>query len=291
MSNDDIPNPLKEMTMTQLLYEHYGLDWIKYVIDMHRHLLPSLDKFLPKEDPIRNKKIAIFRYEIIARFCHFAESLGALIRAFYLIKKDKSSSTSLTNEHPIQILDLVSKYYPGDIPKFYEELKTDIGDQNLIKIFGYDYIDNTQHYNIITNSIKNIKKILNDEISPCYLYLKESYNAYKHGYRIWPAIEYGFNSEFILYRDKYSSSTLSFPDITSWNEFKEKYVIMTHDIALDAITNHLSQYCLDLFFLIRDNNKEIFNHIGGKNYSETLKLKIIDDNLKLQNVQMVRNTN
>jgi hypothetical protein len=66
---------------------------------------------------------------------------------------------------------------------------------------------------------------------------------------------------------------------------------MTHDIALDAITNHLSQYCLDLFFLIRDNNKEIFNHIGGKNYSETLKLKIIDDNLKLQNVQMVRNTN
>lgn len=288
MSNDDIPNPLKEMTMTQLLYEHYGLDSIKYVIDMHRHLLPSLEKLLLKEDPIRKKKIAIFRYEIIARFCHFAESLGALIRAFYLIKKDKSSSTSLTNEHPTQILDLVSKYSPSDIPKFYEELKTNIGDENLIKIFGYDYIDKTQYYNIISNSIKNIKKILNDEISPCYLYLKESYNAYKHGYRIWPAIEYGLNSELILYRDKYSSSTLSFPDVTSWNEFKDKYIIMTHDSALDAITNNLSQYCLNLFFLIRDNNKEIFDHINGKNTSKTLNLKFIDDNLKLNSVQITK---
>jgi len=288
MSNDDIPNPLKEMTMTQLLYEHYGLDSIKYVIDMHRHLLPSLENLLLKEDPIRNKKIAIFRYEIIARFCHFAESLGALIRAFYLIKKDKSSSTSLTNEHPTQILDLVSKYNPGDIPKFYEELKTNIGDENLIIIFGYDYIDKTQYYNIISNSIKNIKKILNDEIYPCYLYLKESYNAYKHGYRIWPAIEYGLNSELILYRDKYSSNTLSFPDVTSWKEFKDKYIIMTHDSALDAITNNLSQYCLDLFFLIRDNNKEIFDHINGKNPSKTLNLKFIDDNLKLNSVQITK---
>ncbi|MGD1837274.1 MAG: hypothetical protein ACPKPY_04360 [Nitrososphaeraceae archaeon] len=289
MSNDNVPNPLKEMTMTQLLYDHYELDSIKYVIDMHRHLLRSLDNILPKEDPIRNKKIAIFRYEIIARFCHFAEALGALIRAFYLVKKDKSPSTSLTNKHPLQILDLVSKYYPGDIPKFYEELKTNIDDENLIKIFGYDYIDKTQHYNIISNSIKNIKKILNDEISPCYLYLKESYNAYKHGYRIWPAIEYNVNSELIIYRDKYSSSTLSFPDITSWNEFKDKYVIMTDDPSLDVITNNLSQYCLDLFFLLRDNNKEVFNRISGKNHSETLKLKILDDNLKLKNIQMVRN--
>jgi hypothetical protein len=158
----------------------------------------------------------------------------------------------------------------------------------LIKIFGYDYIDKTQYYNIISNSIKNIKKILNDEISPCYLYLKESYNAYKHGYRIWPAIEYGLNSELILYRNKYSSSTLSFPDVTSWNEFKDKYIIMTHDTALDVITNNLSQYCLDLFFLIRDNNKGIFDHINSKNHSKILYLKIIDDNLKLNSVQITK---
>src|SRR5215218_10879362 len=105
-------------TMTELLYQHYSLDSIKYVIDMHLELVNSLDNILSRNDPLREKKISIFRYEVFARFTHLAESLGSLLFAFYNLKKGKTSFSSMTNDHAQQILQSISEYKVGAIPKF-----------------------------------------------------------------------------------------------------------------------------------------------------------------------------
>ncbi|HSF51205.1 MAG TPA: hypothetical protein VLA74_10635 [Nitrososphaeraceae archaeon] len=50
-------------------------------------------------------------------------------------------------------------------------------------IFKYDILD-TKSQKEISTSIDNIKNNLK-EIAGCYLFFKDSYNAYKHGYRLW----------------------------------------------------------------------------------------------------------
>jgi len=180
----------------------------------------------------------------------------------------------MTNDHAQQILQSISEYKVGAIPKFYKNIKTNIDVENCKRILGYDSITNNSYDTIIDNSIKNTQRILN-EIAECYLYHNDSYNAYKHGYRIWTAKEYDSNQELIIYRDKYSPGNLIFPDITSSKEFKDKYIITTDNTSLDVIRN-VSNYCLNLFFVIRDNNKEIFSHLSNANHSNLLKLKFIN---------------
>lgn len=59
----------KDVTDEEMLYEYYSLDSLKYLIDMLSELKISIERLLPKNDSMYDKKILIFRFEIIARFC------------------------------------------------------------------------------------------------------------------------------------------------------------------------------------------------------------------------------
>ena len=52
-----------------MLYEFYSLDFLKYLMDMLNGLKSRLDVLLPPSDPISHKKVRVFRYEIVERFC------------------------------------------------------------------------------------------------------------------------------------------------------------------------------------------------------------------------------
>ena len=71
----------KDVTDEKMLYEFYSLDSLKYLIDMLSQLKINLQQILPKTDHYM-KKILIFRFEIIARYCQLAESLGGLILGY-----------------------------------------------------------------------------------------------------------------------------------------------------------------------------------------------------------------
>lgn len=98
----------KNATDEEMLYEFYSLDSLKYLIDMLNRLKLNLENMVPKNDPLYEKKILIFRYEIIARYCQLAESLGGLTLGYK--KRNLTSNMQLNNKHTQQVLKYLSDY-------------------------------------------------------------------------------------------------------------------------------------------------------------------------------------
>lgn len=103
----------KDDTDKEILYEFYTLDSLKYLIDMLSQLKLSLQKFLPKNDSFNEKKILIFRFEIVARYCQLAESLGGLILGYSNL--NISSNKQLEDTHATYILKYLSDYKINEI--------------------------------------------------------------------------------------------------------------------------------------------------------------------------------
>ena len=90
--------------------------------------------------------------------------------------------------------------------------------------------------NQISLSLKNIEKSLK-EISDCYIFFKKSYNAYKHGYRLWVGKEH--DTEAAIFRNKNGSekksSSIFFENN---NEYTEALVEVAKPF-LDILSNQL----------------------------------------------------
>jgi hypothetical protein len=69
---------------------------------MFNQLKISFTEILKDEDKDRIVKIILMRYELVARYCQFAESIGALILGYHHLKL--SSNTELNKDHSKQIL-------------------------------------------------------------------------------------------------------------------------------------------------------------------------------------------
>ncbi len=263
------------ITKEQLLYEYYSLDSLTYIIDstiIHVNTLNNLEYL--SSNPLNAKKIAILRYEVIAKFCHLAECLGAYILAY---RKWTDSSSLYDVKHSHSILKYLSEYKTFEIDDFYKEIieKNNI---DYMKLFGYNCsFINTKISKKIDESIEKIKIELK-EIAEIYCYHRHSYNAYKHGYRIWLSKDYQQNIDFIAFRDKYlENSDQVFGDIAE-DVFKEKYLITTDDDSLSIVKN-LSNYCKNLFLIIRNNHKAQLSYYRKVDMSPAISLINSEHNL------------
>lgn len=143
------------------------------------------------------KKRQMIRYEIIAKFCHYTESLGAFIYGFHkqhLVTRRESKILSTISDYKVRQIDdeyrLLTK---GKIDVLWK-----IQEHSLKNIFGYYKTVNPQYSNIIFESLLNIKKLLK-EIYDCYSFYKDSYNSYKHGYRLWFGRDQKIQRDIIVY--------------------------------------------------------------------------------------------
>jgi hypothetical protein len=150
-----------------------------------------------------------------------------------------------------KILENLSKYYVVDIDGFYQDIVSrsslDIERDRAFKhLFGYDRIKPDQASDMmIANSLTSITKVLHD-IGQFYNFWKDSYNAYKHGYRLWFGYEDKHKLNVVQYLDKYTKKTpqINIPTLP----IDEKTINDVHSF---------SKYChivLDIYFL---NQKEL----------------------------------
>ena len=243
----------KDVTDEEMLYEFYSLDSLKYLIDMLSQLKISLQQILPKTDPFYEKKVLIFRFEIIARYCQLAESLGGLISGYKNL--DIISNKQLNNNHTQEILKYLSDYTIKDIDTFYKNIENNILAYDVV--FGYDLLDK-KYQDEISTSRDNIKNNLK-EIAECYLFYKDSYNAYKHGYRLWVGKEQSTNIESAIFRNK---------------KGVEDHIPLD-DESLNLVIKS-GTYCLKLFDILKSNHKSIFYYLMN-NENKTLTIKFLSD--------------
>lgn len=243
----------QDATDEDMLYELYSLDYLKYLMDMLDGLKSRLNILLPKTDPIRDKKVLIYRYEIVARFCQFAESLGGLIIGYDML--DLDSNSQLDNSHVTKVLESLSSYSISNIDELYKKLQTDSVKYDIL--FGYDVLS-SKSANDVAQSLGNIKDIL-DEISGCYSFYKESYNAYKHGYRLWFGKDDLKNIEAVIYRNK---------------QGREVHVPID-DNSLE-IVKRSGKYCFNIFDLIKNNHKTVI-YLLQNPQTRTIRMKFLLD--------------
>jgi hypothetical protein len=87
-------------------------------------------------------------------------------------------------------LENISKYHVWQIDKFYQDLydkytSDDNKRNNFNHLFGYDHIKSGQGAEqVIDSSLTSVVEVLK-AIAKFYNFWKDSYNACKHGYRLW----------------------------------------------------------------------------------------------------------
>ena len=240
----------QKITDEEMLYKYYSPYNLNFLVGMFNQLKKSFIEILKTEDKERIIKIILMRYEVVARYCQFAESIGALILGYHNLKL--SSNTKLNKAHPRQILDFLSSYCVKDIDNFYSDINNKSFEGNFRIIFGYDILYKSSKQ-FIDESINKISNYL-IKISESYIKYKESYNAYKHGYRIW--IKYENDIPAVLYR----------------NRKKQEKVVLLTDSDSEYIIQ-CSDYCKMLYQIIINNHKEIFyNYINSKEKDKPLKI-------------------
>ena len=110
-----------------------------------------------------------------------------------------------------EILENLSKYNVGDIDGFYQDIVSNPSldlerDRAFKNLFGYDRIKPGQPSDtLVANSVTSITKVLHD-IGEFYNFWKGSYNAYKHGYRLWFGYEDKNKLNVVEYLDKYTKA-------------------------------------------------------------------------------------
>jgi hypothetical protein len=101
------------LTNDEFLFGYYSYDGLHYSIDLLRLSYETYKKIGQEKDPLYNKKCSILKFEIIAKFCHYAEVVGAFVYPSY------AGNVGLNSE---KILENLSKYNVGDIDRFYQDI-------------------------------------------------------------------------------------------------------------------------------------------------------------------------
>lgn len=91
------------------------------------------------------------------------------------------------------------------------------------------------------------------------MFYKESYNAYKHGYRLWVEKDQSKNIEAAIFRNRQSN---------------ENYVPID-DKSLEIVMKS-GRYCLNVFDLIKSNHKAILYHLQNTQI-KSIRIKFLLD--------------
>jgi hypothetical protein len=261
--------PFLSKPIDELFYDNYQYDALEYSIDILNGLIVSYKKILNnprvgakisvQRRELYDKQLNILQYEIVAKLCHYIENLGAFAYAFTKSEKIKD------------IYDLICNYEVNWVTNFYRsflrENKDTLTDRNkakITKIFAYPQPTTESSKQKIDKSVVNIGKLL-VEIGAVYvgtsdLKFKESYNSYKHGYRILPSVDTKTRKEVIIYLGQDGRPSLIPVDIKSME-----------------IILKLKKYCRILFETLLNNNRIKSNLLIEDNF-ESFELNLISNN-------------
>ena len=229
------------------IYHAYNYDSLNYLIDVIHGFYSSYITELGKAGltgELEEKKKRMIRYEIIAKFCHYAETLGGFIYGY-----DKNYQAK---DRESKILSTISGYKVSDIEDKYKELTKGtknslwrIHEQSLKNIFGYTGITDRKYSNDIHEALLNIKKLLS-EIYGCYSFYRNSYNSYKHGYRLWFAHDHKNNIDITVY----------IPSLLRKHIRKQRKHVPTDEKSLSLILK-CSRYCRRIFDILIENERSL----------------------------------
>lgn len=123
-------------------------------------------------------------FDLIVRYCTYAETLGATINGFEQSNKHTNPSSTIVLRYlrdfdVYEVSRLFQKIESGDYKRITEDVRG-----KLVCAFGYQKLGKSK----IEKTISDIFHLLR-EIAGVYLFYVKSYNAYKHGNRVW----YGYN--------------------------------------------------------------------------------------------------
>jgi hypothetical protein len=255
------------------IYHGYNYDSLNYLIDIMHRFYSSYITELGKAGitgELEDKKKQMIRYEIIAKFCHYAETLGAFIYGY-----DKNYSA---RDRESKVLSTISDYKVSYIEDKYKSLTKGrisslwkIQEQSLKNVFGYTSVTDPKYSNDVNESLLNIKKLLS-EIYGCYCFYRNSYNSYKHGYRLWFAHDHKNNIDITLY----------IPSLRCKHIRKQRKYVPTDEKSLSLILN-CSRYCRRLFDILIENERQLL--AARKKRSKNVELSLLkkqNNNFEIQ---------
>jgi hypothetical protein len=109
-------------------------------------------------------------------------------------------------------------------------------EQLLEDIFGYHKITKSEFLRSKSESLYNIKRLLK-EVYDCYRFYQDSYNSYKHGYRLW----------FVRDQKTHVDGVVYIPTIR--HNRKRRNLVPSDDGTL-AVVMRSVRYCRQLFDIL-----------------------------------------
>jgi hypothetical protein len=247
--------PIDEIFVNNYMYDalEYCIDILKKLIDSYNAILkePTTRSTISFEDKeLYDKKLNILRYEIIARVCHYAENLGAFGYAFMKSDQIKDVYNLVCNYKVNWVVDFYDPFLHSD-----NVILTDLQKARIKRVFAYPQPTTKLSKRRIDSSIVNIKKLLS-EIGSVYIGVsdpkfKESYNSYKHGYRILSSKDNKNKIEVIIY-------------VTQ--DGRLSYIPVDHKSM--SIILDIKKYCRILLEIMLTNNR-VRNNLARRGISES----------------------
>jgi len=226
-------------TDDELLYDKNSINILHENIELLEELRKQIKKHNPKDVERRNGMLI---FDLVTKYCQNCETLGAMINAFEESNRHKSPSSTI-------VLKYLKDYKVYQVTNFFKQISSpnyrDLSDEHkekLIYAFGCQKLDKNKKNEIVHYIFDLLKEIVG-----VYIFFVRSYNAYKHGHRVW----YGYD----LLTEKGNSLVYIEKQNTPHN-YKMDYVPLDDNISTDYIIPH-SKDCQTLFDLILRNNKSM----------------------------------
>src|SRR2546427_5871369 len=171
-----------KFTDDELLYEN---------IELLEELRKQLKKHSPKDVERRNGMLI---FDLVTKYCQYSETLGAIINGFELSNRNKHRSSAI-------VLKYLKDYQVQQVTDFFQDISSpyykslsDKHDKKLVIAFKLQKLDKKKIDETV-NSIFNRLK----EIAGVYIFYLDSYNAYKHGHRVWYGYDLATQKRNFLY--------------------------------------------------------------------------------------------
>lgn len=278
MPTANIEEDKKIPTLAEMLYRGYSFDGLGFTIDALQKIRKSLPSFYPESpQEQQSKMLQILKLEIIMKFCHYAENLAAIAITFN--KKFDSS-----DEEMLSLFEQIYQYEVFEVIDFYNQIPT--CDLHFIaKFLGYPPIQ-LQHEEgkkKIQESCEIAKKEL-EIIAKNYLEFRKLYNAYKHGYRVFPAKDqnqqdaFGFIDKGEIIQKVTTANDEVFDEIIRASRHIEKIFqfILNHSVRAEFEKRGERNVPIDLKFFVKkkglphDSHTVIMYPSRGKNREKNI---------------------
>ena len=175
----DITNPNIDVpAVSDVLYRLYHYQALDFEINSIKKIIEFLPQLYPNISSFEKiKMVQLLNLQIIIKFCHYAENLGAFSLSFLTTYKE-------LKDEIIGSIKKIYSYNIGHINDFYANINNrDVS--YVAKILGYPPIklQTKDEAGLFKLSSHNTREFFY-EIGQMYSELAELYNAYKHGYRV-----------------------------------------------------------------------------------------------------------